>query len=52
VRTRCSVALALPVWLEQDSLAGATWQAWVALGAARAAQFINLVPPIAVQRRS
>jgi len=70
VMTAGSVALALPAWLEHDSLAGATWQAWVALGylivfgtvlpflwfnegvkalgAARAAQFINLVPPIAV----
>ena len=70
VITAGSIALALPAWLEQDSLAGATWQAWVALGylilfgtvlpflwfnqgvkalgAARAAQFINLVPPIAV----
>jgi len=70
VMTAGSIALALPAWLEQDSLAGATWQAWVALGylilfgtvlpflwfnqgvkalgAARAAQFINLVPPIAV----
>jgi drug/metabolite transporter (DMT)-like permease len=74
VMTAGSVALALPAWLEQDSLAGATWQAWVALGylivfgtvlpflwfnqgvkalgAARAAQFINLVPPIAVAERS
>ena len=70
VMTAGSIALALPAWLEQDSLAGASWQAWVALGylivfgtvlpflwfnqgvkalgAARAAQFINLVPPIAV----
>ena len=70
VMTAGSIALALPAWLEQDSLAGATWQAWAALGylivfgtvlpflwfnegvkalgAARAAQFINLVPPIAV----
>jgi len=70
VMTAGSLALALPAWLEQDSLAGATWQAWVALGylivfgtvlpflwfnegvkalgAARASQFINLVPPIAV----
>ncbi|HEU5178142.1 MAG TPA: DMT family transporter [Burkholderiales bacterium] len=70
VMTAGSIALALPAWLEQDSLAGATWQAWVALGylivfgtvlpflwfnegvkalgAARASQFINLVPPIAV----
>jgi len=70
VMTAGSVALALPAWLEQDSLAGATWQAWAALGylivfgtvlpflwfnegvkalgAARASQFINLVPPIAV----
>jgi drug/metabolite transporter (DMT)-like permease len=70
VMTAGSVALVVPALLEQDSLAGATWQAWVALGylivfgtvlpflwfnqgvkalgAARAAQFINLVPPIAV----
>jgi drug/metabolite transporter (DMT)-like permease len=70
VMTAGSVALALPAWLEQDSLARATWQAWVALGylivfgtvlpflwfnegvkalgAARASQFINLVPPLAV----
>ena len=70
VMTAGSIALALPAWLEQDSLAGATWQAWAALGylivfgtvlpflwfnegvkalgAARASQFINLVPPIAV----
>ena len=70
VMTSGSIALALPALLEQHSLAGATWQAWVALGylivfgtvlpflwfnegvkalgAARAAQFINLVPPIAV----
>ena len=70
VMTAGSIALALPAWLEQDSLARATWQAWAALGylivfgtvlpflwynegvkalgAARAAQFINLVPPIAV----
>ena len=70
VMTAGSIALALPAWLEQDSLAGATWQAWLALGylivfgtvlpflwfnegvkalgAARASQFINLVPPIAV----
>ena len=65
-----SLMLALPAWLEQDSLARATWQSWAALGyltvfgtvlpflwfyegvkalgAARAAQFINLVPPLAV----
>jgi drug/metabolite transporter (DMT)-like permease len=65
-----SLMLALPAWLEHDSLAGATWQSWAALGyltvfgtvlpflwfyegvkalgAARAAQFINLVPPLAV----
>lgn len=65
-----AVMLALPAWLEQDSLARATWQSWAALGylvifgtllpflwfyegvkalgAARAAQFINLVPPLAV----
>ena len=70
VMTAGSLALAVPAWLENDSLAGATWQAWLALGylvvfgtvlpflwfnegvkalgAARAAQFINLVPPIAV----
>ena len=30
--TAGSIVLALPAWLEQDSLAGATWQAWVALG--------------------
>jgi drug/metabolite transporter (DMT)-like permease len=70
VMTAGSIALALPAWLEQKSLAGATWQAWAALaylivfgtvlpflwfnqgvkalGAARASQFINLVPPIAV----
>lgn len=70
VMTAGSIALAVPAWLEQDSLADATWQAWAALGylivfgtvlpflwfnegvkalgAARAAQFINLVPPIAV----
>jgi len=70
VMTAGAVALALPAALEQGSLAGATWQAWAALGylivfgtvlpflwfnegvkalgAARAAQFINLVPPIAV----
>jgi drug/metabolite transporter (DMT)-like permease len=65
-----SLALAVPAWLEQDSLVGVTWQGWAALGylivfgtvlpflwfyegvkalgAARAAQFINLVPPLAV----
>ena len=65
-----AVMLAVPAWLEQDSLARATWQSWSALGylivfgtvlpflwfyegvkalgAARAAQFINLVPPLAV----
>jgi drug/metabolite transporter (DMT)-like permease len=70
VMTAGALALALPAALEQGSLAGATWQAWAALGyltvfgtvlpflwfnegvkalgAARAAQFINLVPPIAV----
>jgi drug/metabolite transporter (DMT)-like permease len=70
VMTAGAAALALPAGLEQASLAGATWQAWAALGylivfgtvlpflwfnegvkalgAARAAQFINLVPPIAV----
>ena len=70
VMTAGSLALALPAWLEQESLAGATWPAWAALGylivfgtvlpflwfnegvkalgAARASQFINLVPPIAV----
>jgi drug/metabolite transporter (DMT)-like permease len=70
VMTAGSLMLALPAWLEQDSLADATWQSWAALGylvvfgtvapflwfyegvkalgAARAAQFINLVPPLAV----
>ena len=70
VMTAGSIALALPALLEQKSLAGATWQAWAALGylivfgtvlpflwfnegvkalgAARASQFINLVPPLAV----
>jgi len=70
VMTAGSVALAIPAWLEQDSLVGVTWQGWAALGylivfgtvlpflwfyegvkalgAARAAQFINLVPPLAV----
>jgi drug/metabolite transporter (DMT)-like permease len=70
VMTAGSVALALPAWLEQDSLARVTSQGWAALGylvvfgtvlpflwfyegvkalgAARAAQFINLVPPLAV----
>jgi drug/metabolite transporter (DMT)-like permease len=65
-----SLMLAIPAWLEHDSLADATWQSWAALGylivfgtvlpflwfyegvktlgAARAAQFINLVPPLAV----
>ena len=65
-----SLALAIPAWLEQHSLAGVSWQGWAALGylivfgtvlpflwfyegvkalgAARAAQFINLVPPLAV----
>jgi drug/metabolite transporter (DMT)-like permease len=70
VMTAGSVMLAIPAWLEQDSLVGVTWQGWAALGylvvfgtvlpflwfyegvkalgAARAAQFINLVPPLAV----
>ena len=70
VMTAGSLMLALPAWLEQDSLARVTWQSWAALGylvvfgtvlpflwfyegvkalgAARAAQFINLVPPLAV----
>ena len=68
--TAGSVMLAIPAWLEQDSLARVMWQGWAALGylvvfgtvlpflwfyegvkalgAARAAQFINLVPPLAV----
>lgn len=70
VMTAGSLMLAIPAWLEQDSLARVTWQSWAALGylvvfgtvlpflwfyegvkalgAARAAQFINLVPPLAV----
>ena len=70
VMTAGSLMLAIPAWLEHDSLARATWQSWAALGylivfgtvlpflwfyegvkalgAARAAQFINLVPPLAV----
>lgn len=70
VMTAGSLMLALPAWLEQESLARVTWQSWAALGylivfgtvlpflwfyqgvkalgAARAAQFINLVPPLAV----
>jgi len=70
VMTAGSLMLAVPAWLEQDSLARVTWQSWAALGylivfgtvlpflwfyegvkalgAARAAQFINLVPPLAV----
>jgi len=70
VMTAGSVMLAVPAWLEQDSLVRTTWQSWAALGylvvfgtvlpflwfyegvkalgAARAAQFINLVPPLAV----
>jgi drug/metabolite transporter (DMT)-like permease len=70
VMTAGAIVLAVPAVLEQDSLARASWQAWVALGylivfgtvlpflwfnegvkalgAARASQFINLVPPIAV----
>ena len=65
-----SVPLAVPAWLEHETLARVTWQGWAALGylavfgtvipflwfyegvkalgAARASQFINLVPPIAV----
>jgi len=65
-----SLPIGIPAWLEQASLAQATWQGWTALaylvvfgtvlpflwyyegvkalGAVRAAQFINLVPPIAV----
>jgi drug/metabolite transporter (DMT)-like permease len=70
VMTAGSLMLAVPAWMEQGSLAQATWQSWAALGylivfgtvlpflwfnegvkalgAARAAQFINLVPPLAV----
>jgi drug/metabolite transporter (DMT)-like permease len=70
VMTAGSLMLAIPAWLEHDSLARVTWQSWAALGylivfgtvlpflwfyegvkalgAARAAQFINLVPPLAV----
>jgi drug/metabolite transporter (DMT)-like permease len=70
VMTAGSVMLAIPAWLEHDSLADVNWQGWLALGylivfgttlpflwfyegvkalgAARAAQFINLVPPLAV----
>jgi drug/metabolite transporter (DMT)-like permease len=70
VMTAGSLMLALPAWLEQESLARVTWQSWAALGylivfgtvlpflwfyegvkalgAARASQFINLVPPLAV----
>jgi drug/metabolite transporter (DMT)-like permease len=70
VMTAGSLMLALPAWLEQESLARVTWQGWAALGylivfgtvlpflwfyegvkalgAARAAQFINLVPPLAL----
>jgi drug/metabolite transporter (DMT)-like permease len=70
VMTAGSLMLALPAWLEQESLARVTWQSWAALGylivfgtvlpflwfyegvkalgAARAAQFINLVPPLAL----
>jgi drug/metabolite transporter (DMT)-like permease len=65
-----SLPMAIPVWLEHESLARVTWQGWAALaylvvfgsvlpflwfyegvkalGAARASQFINLVPPLAV----
>jgi drug/metabolite transporter (DMT)-like permease len=65
-----SLPLAVPAWLEHETLARVTWQGWAALGylavfgtvipflwfyegvkalgAARASQFINLVPPIAV----
>ena len=65
-----ALPLAVPTWLEGESLARVSWQGWVAmaylvtlgtvvpflwysegvkaLGAARAAQFINLVPPLAV----
>jgi drug/metabolite transporter (DMT)-like permease len=65
-----SLPMAIPAWLEHESLARVTWQGWAAmaylvvfgtvvpflwysqgvktLGAARAAQFINLVPPLAV----
>jgi drug/metabolite transporter (DMT)-like permease len=65
-----SLPLAVPAWLEQESLARVTWQSWLALGylvvfgtlipflwfyegvkaigSARASQFINLVPPLAV----
>ncbi|HZO02277.1 MAG TPA: DMT family transporter [Burkholderiales bacterium] len=70
VMTAGALMLALPAWLERESLANTTWQSWAALGylivfgtvlpflwfyegvkalgAARAAQFINLVPPLAV----
>jgi drug/metabolite transporter (DMT)-like permease len=70
VMTAGSLMLAIPAWLEHDSLARVTWLSWAALGylivfgtvlpflwfyegvkalgAARAAQFINLVPPLAV----
>jgi drug/metabolite transporter (DMT)-like permease len=65
-----ALPLAVPAWLELESLRAATWQSWAALGylvvfgtvlpflwfyegvrtlgAARAAQFINLVPPLAL----
>lgn len=65
-----SIPLAVPAWLEHQSLAAVTWQGWAALaylivfgtlipflwfyegvkalGAARASQFISLVPPLAV----
>jgi drug/metabolite transporter (DMT)-like permease len=65
-----SLPLAMPAWLEHETLARVSWQGWAALGylivfgtvipflwfyegvktlgAARASQFINLVPPIAV----
>jgi drug/metabolite transporter (DMT)-like permease len=65
-----SLPIAIPAWVEHESLARVSWQGWAALGylvifgtvlpflwfyegvktlgAARAAQFINLVPPLAL----